>query len=241
MFSFLLTVECVPVTLPLPQAEDRHETLRAQIRDHGPWWHQIDLGNGMQTRTISPENPRMAMDYPAGLWGYVENSIPQDLTGMKVLDIGCADGFFSVQCAKRHAKKIVSIDVSRHRIKNCAFVAKQLGMIAIEPRVQSIYDLNPAEKFDIVLMLGLLYHLDHPFLGLQKVSAITNTLLLETTFLEGQTGSLMEWRRRSISPREDGWNPSIACIQDMLHEAGFLHLQEIPRPQGSRIAYLCRK
>ncbi len=229
------------MTLPLPQAEDRHETLRAQILDHGPWWHQIDLGNGMQTRTISPENPRMAIDYPAGLWGYVENSIPQDLSGMTVLDIGCADGFFSVECAKRHAKRVVSIDVSPHRIRSCAFVAKHLGITTIEPRVQSIYDLDPAEKFDFVLMLGVLYHLDHPFLGLQKVSNVTNTLLLETTFLEGQTESVMEWRRRSISPREDGWNPSLTCIQDMLQKVGFQHLQEIPRPQGPRVTYLCTK
>lgn len=220
--------------------KDARNVLEARIRSLGPWWHQIELDFGLRTRDIAPqEENKEYIDYPQPLWKHIEPIIPQDLTGCSILDIGCSDGFFSLECAKRKAARIVSIDELPNRIRNLTFMVTQLGLTTIEPRVQSIYDLDPKEKFDFVIMLGVLYHLDHPLLGLQKVSAITNKLLLETTVLADEKSSVMHWRQSYSS--EIGWNPSVQCLQDMLHAVKFKDLQEIPREGNERVTYLCRK
>lgn len=220
---------------------DPRAALEANIRDRGPWWHQIDLGYGLKTRDIAPEDLQDGnLDYPQPLWKHLERTIPQDLTGWSILDIGCSDGFFSLECIKRKALRVVSIDEDPRRIQNLNFVAERLGVKTVEARVQSIYELDPKERFDCVLMLGVLYHLDHPLLGLQRVSKITSRLILETTVLEGEEASVLHWRK-SPACREIGWNPSVQCLQDMLHAVKFKNLQEIPREGKDRVTYLCRK
>ncbi len=165
--------------------------------------------------------------------------LPEDMTGMSILDIGCADGFFSLECAKRGAARVVSIDRSEKRISNLSFAAQCLEISTIEARTMSLYHLDTTERFDLVLMLGVLYHLDHPLVGLEKISKVTDRLLLETAVSTDREDSSMVWGR-SIG-YSDGWLPTKACVFDMLRACGFTKWTEGTRRSPKRMTLLCTK
>lgn len=215
------------------------DTRRREIKRLGPWWHQIDLGNGIRTRDIAPQwIETLPRDYPSLLWEKIRPSIPDDLRGMRILDLGCSDGFFSVELAKRGAAKVIAMDPVPNRVRNVAFVAKTLELPQIEARVGSIYDLPPEERYDWVLMLGVLYHLPHPLLGLERVAAVTNHMILETCLLQDERSMLAWGPEQGVS---DGWIPSHRCVLDMLQSVGFRNSYRIQDHRTARAAYVCAR
>jgi len=156
-------------------------TLREKVAQYPSWYHRIDLGNGVVTPGEQPLKPE---------W----YRLPKSMEGLRVLDIGAWDGYWTFECLKAGAKEVIaiddfsdSIDHVNGRRKNwdtfdlCADV---LGFRSRCERFQdTIWDLDPVKygTFDYVLMLGVLYHCRHPLLALDIVSAVcTGTLHVES-------------------------------------------------------------
>lgn len=95
---------------------EREKTVQ-RIVELGPWFHQIELGSGIRTRDISPAPGPQPQDHSIARWEAVQNWIPTDLAGKRILDIGCADGFFSVELARRGATEIVAVDPWRKALE----------------------------------------------------------------------------------------------------------------------------
>ena len=138
------------------------DELRAAIAGQS-WYHSIELRPGIVTPGKSQEKFVLSM-----------LGIPGDLTGKTVLDIGCYDGFFSFECEKRGASRVVACDTWELAGRGAFDLARdELGSGAV-PLEASVYDLPGklgGEQFDLVLFLGVLYHLRHPLLALEKVAA----------------------------------------------------------------------
>ena len=81
-----------------------HDQIRRRVAALGQWFHNIDL-NGVQT---APDH--FLGDYPAVKWRRFADSIPADLTGKSVLDIGCNAGFYSIEMKRRGADRVLGID-----------------------------------------------------------------------------------------------------------------------------------
>jgi SAM-dependent methyltransferase len=105
-----------------------------------------------------------------------------------MLDIGCYDGFFSFEAERRGAKRVLATD--RHPIDHCGFaVAQELLGSKVEYAVASVFDLDAAVHgtFDVVLFLGVFYHLRHPLLSLEKIRRVcSGYMFLETQVLDSQ-------------------------------------------------------
>jgi tRNA (mo5U34)-methyltransferase len=126
----------------------------------GKWFHNIDL-NGVKT---APDH--FLGDYPNFKYQNFANAIPQDLTGKTVLDVGCNAGFYSIEMKKRGAERVVGIDSDERYLAQAKFAAETLGF-DIEFRNMSVYEVAElGEKFDVVIFMGVLYHLRHPLLAL---------------------------------------------------------------------------
>jgi tRNA (mo5U34)-methyltransferase len=129
------------------------------------WFHTIELRPGITTPGKSDEHGTLAhLDLPA------------DLSGLSVLDIGCWDGFFSFECERRGAARVVASDVWETAGRGGFDLAREELASGAEPLQASVYDLPEAlggERFDLVLFLGVLYHLKHPLLALEKVAQVT--------------------------------------------------------------------
>jgi len=155
------------------------EQVRAGIDRLRPWFHAIDLGSGICTKSASVggEPP----DHPLGTWERIRPLLPE-LGGREVLDVGCNGGFYAVEAKRRGAARVVAVDSQRHHVQQARFVRTALGL-DIDVRRMSVYDLSPAAigQFDVTLALGLIYHLKHLVLGLERLLLVTRGVLVVET------------------------------------------------------------
>src|SRR3954470_1119295 len=127
-----------------------------------PWFHNLHLPDGTQT---APHH-RLG-DFPRFKWKQVSRHLPATLKGWRALDIGCNAGFYSFELARRGAR-VVGIDIDKHYLRQARWAARQFGLEdAVEFRQMQIYDLaDLRESFDLVLFMGVFYHLRYPTLAL---------------------------------------------------------------------------
>jgi tRNA (mo5U34)-methyltransferase len=151
--------------------------LSDEVTELGPWFHNLHLPGGVLT---APEHP--LGDFPSYKWREFAGSLPQDLSGCRALDIGCNAGYYTFELAQRGAE-VVGIDHDPHFLTQARWAAEQLGVSdQVELRQMDVYDLaRMTQTFDVVLFLGVLYHLRYPMLGLDLVAEkVRGTLVLQT-------------------------------------------------------------
>ena len=196
------------------------DALRREI-DEVVWWHTIDLGDGIVTpgRDESPAR-----------WPLL--ALPASLAGLSVLDIGAWDGFYSFESERRGAARVVAADEYAWRHlgtgrKGFDLAHRALGS-SVEAREVDVMDLSPdavGGTFDLVLFLGVLYHLRDPITALERVASVTgDTLVLETHV------DLLGTRRAAAAFYPEGelygdvtnwWGPNLPALLGMLRVAGF--------------------
>lgn len=182
--------------------------------------------------------------------------LPADMTGLRVLDIACAEGFFSFEAERRGAAEVVSVDYDPECVKRFGICADALGSKLATPHLMSVYELNPEQlgTFDLVMFFGLLYHLEHPLLGMEKVSAMTRgtllvqSLTLETSSMRDVPLALFRWDGVVSGPTENPihdptvyWEPNAACIRDMLRHVGMVNIHRLDGQKPTTRAALVRR
>jgi len=229
------------------------EHVERRIRELGPWFHNMDLC-GIRT---APDH--FLHDYPNVKWQRFAHAIPAELSGKSVLDIGCNGGFYSIEMKRRGAERVVGIDSDEHFLAQARFAAEVSGF-EIEFRRMSVYDLAAlGERFDIVLFMGVLYHLRHPLLALD---IIHDTVAADTlVFQSMQRGSsqvdeihpdhdfwdndhferagypkLFFVENKFAGDETNWWIPNRACVEAMLRSAGFRIEQ-----QAEEEVFICRR
>jgi len=216
------------------------DKLKEQLIALGPWFHQIEITPTLRTRDIAPSPGPQPKDHPASRWNILKNYIPDNLAGKRVLDLGCADGFFSIEMARRGAQ-VVAIDAAPKMIARLNWAAQTLGLQNILAKVGTVEDLNNRERYDFVLFIAVLYHLKNPLLGLEKVASVTDTIYLETAIHDGKEPYMY------FKPPQPGvhqipkWFPTKSCVVDMLKFTGFNHVQALPDPMESRAIYMAAR
>jgi tRNA (mo5U34)-methyltransferase len=158
-----------------------HE-IRARVEALGPWFHNLDLA-GVPTAPT-----HFLGNYPAIKWQRFASAIPADLTGQTVLDIGCNAGFYSMEMKRRGAERVLAIDSDEDYLEQARFAA-EVQNLDIEFRRLSVYDVGAiGERFDIVLFLGVLYHLRYPLLALDLIHRhVARDLLVFQSMQRGNT------------------------------------------------------
>jgi tRNA (mo5U34)-methyltransferase len=151
-----------------------------RIAELGEWFHNIDLRG-------HPTAPHHFLgDYPAVKWRQFADAVPADLRGRSVLDIGCNGGFYSIAMKRRGADRVLGIDWDERYLAQARFAA-EVSEVEVEFRRLSVYDVATLrERFDIVLFMGVLYHLRHPLLALDLLHEhVTRDTLVFQSMLRG--------------------------------------------------------
>ncbi|MGP0082773.1 MAG: DUF1698 domain-containing protein [Steroidobacteraceae bacterium] len=187
------------------------------------WFHQIDFGNGL----ISPGGiSRSKIEQCSTIvFGRV------DVTGKSVLDIGCWDGAYSIEAAKRGASRVLATDhwVWHHHpdARKCFDLARVHLAPALEVMDIDVPDISLERlgKFDVVLFMGVFYHLRHPFEALECAAKLASEcLIVETRLLQTLTRKPI-MRFYPGSELDDDptswWAPNRACVEAMLRDLGF--------------------
>src|SRR3954464_15623679 len=159
------------------------DQIRSRAAALGEWFHNIDL-DGVPT---APNH--FLNDYPNVKWRRFEHAIPADLSGRTVLDIGCNAGFYSIEMKRRGAERVVGVDFDDRYLEQARFAAEVKGA-DIEFRKLSVYDVAElGETFDVVLFMGVLYHLRHPLLALDLIhDNVAKDLLIFQSMQRGAAG-----------------------------------------------------
>jgi tRNA (mo5U34)-methyltransferase len=229
------------------------EAIERRVCELGPWFHNLDLC-GVQT---APHH--FLGDYPAVKWRRFAGALPADLRGRTVLDIGCNGGFYSIEMKRRGAERVVAIDFDKDYLDQARFAAEVSG-VDLEFRELSVYDVGMLrERFDIVLFLGVLYHLRHPLLALdlihehvardllvfqsmQRGSAEIEPLEKDYPFTEVEVfdrpgfPKLHFIEARYAGDPTNWWAPNRACSEALLRSAGFA---VVARPEEE--VFICRR
>ncbi|WP_022681643.1 TIGR04290 family methyltransferase [Sphingobium bisphenolivorans] len=235
------------------------ETLRQRIEALAPWFHNIDIDG------ISTAPDHFLGDYPAGKFARFASVLPSDLSGKTVLDIGCNAGFYSFEMKRRGASHVLGIDSDERYLAQARLATEAFGFDGVEFGKLSVYDVATlGQKFDLVIFMGVFYHLRHPLLALDLIREhVAGDMLLFQTMQQGSS-DVMEvpadhpffmpgtaeppayfddpaYPKMHFIEREfahdwtNWWAPNAACSQAMLRAAGFT-VERTPEPD----VYLCR-
>jgi tRNA (mo5U34)-methyltransferase len=214
------------------------EEIAREVEKLGPWFHNLDL-DGVMTA------PRHSLgDYPRRKFVEFAHTIPRDLTGKTVLDIGCSAGFYSIEMKRRGAARVVGIDTDEPSLDQARFAARVTG-VDLELRRMDVYEVGALrEKFDLVLFMGVLDHLRHPLLALDIVHdrVVGETMILQSMlrgssevapvapdqpFAEKDIFDARPYPKLHFVEKKYGgdptnwWIPNRACVEAMLRSSGF--------------------
>jgi tRNA (mo5U34)-methyltransferase len=179
------------------------------------WHHKFEVYPGV----ITPGSYD-----PTFMWNKL--GLADACEGKRALDVGPSDGFFSKRLAERGAE-VTALDY-RPKDGHGFGVMERLSGLTFEYIVGNILDLNVDQfgTFDIVLFLGVLYHLPDPMRGLHAVRQVSSdAMFLETWYepdLFPDVPVARYWRANSANNDPTNfWSPNRLCVLDMLHDAGF--------------------
>lgn len=227
--------------------------IEEEIAALGEWFHNMNLA-GVQTAPFHPLG-----DYPNVKWQRFQHAIPLDLRGKTVLDVGCNAGFYAFEMKRRGADRVVGIDHDPRYLAQAELASRVLGL-DVELRRMDVYQVvELRERFDIVLFMGVLYHLRHPLLALDLLHEhVVGDLLVFQSMLRGSDDVLpladdypfsetaifdepgypkLHFVEHEYAGDPTNWFiPNRACAMAMLRSAGFEILSN-PEPE----VFICKR
>ncbi|WP_257554609.1 DUF1698 domain-containing protein [Sphingobium sp. CFD-2] len=223
----------VPVKLPIKKDNDVEQTLTdnglEQMVQSRPWFHRIDLGNGVSTPGSD--------DTPHKLSAI---ALPSDLSGKTVLDVGAWDGFFSFECERRRASRVVASDSycwDGDGIQDGG--GFRMAHAALNSQVErlnvSVEQLDPAihGTFDYVLFLGVLYHARDPLGYLAKMRSLCREVTVIETWVDGleiERPAMIFYPGATLNNDASNYfGPNEAAVIAMCREVGFSEVEVVNR------------
>jgi tRNA (mo5U34)-methyltransferase len=207
----------------MSEAEDDRAAAVERALSMPNWYHSIDLGGG----AVTP-----------GRWGEDQSHVIEaldaiDFDGARVLDVGCLDGRWSFEAERRGAREVWSIDVVSQfgpdREQYFEVARDILGSRARYDPNCSVYDVAALgiEDFDVVLFLGVYYHLKDPLLALARLRQVMgdgSTILIEGQVIHDDVAYARFFYRQVFSEdRTNWWVPTTACLREWI-ECSFLRV-----------------
>jgi tRNA (mo5U34)-methyltransferase len=229
------------------------DEIRLRVAELGDWFHNLDL-DGVQT---APDH--FLQDYPRSKFRRFAHALPEDLSGRTVLDIGCNAGFYALEMKRRGAERVLGIDSDDRYLAQARLAAEVRGA-DIEFRNLSVYDVaSIGERFDLVIFMGVLYHLRHPLLALDLIHEhVAEDLLLYQSMQRGSSAvmpvaadypfdaddhfddpaypKLHFIEQRYAHDWTNWWAPNAACSAAMLRASGY---EILDHPEDE--VFLCRR
>ena len=207
-----------------------------------PWYHVMELPGGVVTPGVDDPRDRLPL-----------LDLPKDMSGMSVLDVGAWDGFFSFECERRGAERVVAADwfawreAARGSKASFELAREALGSQVEDVEVR-VEDLSPERlgTFDLVLFVGVLYHVRDPVRALESVAAMTEgTLVVETHVdltLSRRPAAAFYPATELEGDHTNWWGPNPAAVEGMLRAVGFEDVRKVfPRSRAYELARAVRR
>jgi len=240
------------------------QEIRQGIAELSPWHHEFELPHGLRTTScVPPEVAQVFRTKLDMLEALVEGHFGRRLSEVDCLDVGCGEGFYAVAVARKGVRRVTAIDFRESNLAKARFVAGALGIDNLSFRRGACEELRVEEigRYDLTLVLGLVYHLESPMLCLRNAASVTKELcVVESQVIDEVEGSAewgwREWTRPyqgalalidesaefSAGNPQAGNTPMAMCpspkaLTFMLRRAGFPHVETVPPPPDAYEQY----
>lgn len=219
------------------------------------WFYRFQLPSGRVTESYDGgaldaiHATRLAM-----LEEVLGRAFGPSLAGHRAIDIACHQGWFASQLARRGADEVLAVDARAEHVADTRLIAEALGLGNLRVQQTDVHDLEQAQlgRFDLVLMLGLIYHLENPIGALRRARALTRRLcVIETQVVPGMTGMVDYGSYRFVRPLKGSFGiidetddthgpeasttgiclvPSLEALFWILRKIGFDRVELLPVP-----------
>lgn len=186
----------------------------------GVWFHNHTFPDGERTIPLDLPMPAWGYDNPKVLTEHISNMVKFGGHGHSLLDIACNGGYMAAHFASRFFD-VTAIDYDTTYTKQSEYALKRLGLSA-KIQHRSIFDLDPMkEKYDVVLMAGLLYHLEDPVRGLRIAGSVCRNILIVETAVSDLPGSVIEFDNHNENGYVNSSLPTVGAVESMTKRVGF--------------------
>jgi tRNA (mo5U34)-methyltransferase len=230
------------------------ETIEHGLRAREPWFYAYEFTNGAQSVAPSAEIQEIHAYRAEAIFSHLDRLFAGRWTDVRCLDLACHEGWFSMQIAQRGAAAVRGIDIRPDHIEKARWIAEAGGVSNAQFQTEDLFALSERsnEQHDIVLCLGILYHLENPMGAVRVARQFTkNVCVIET--LVSRTATMHAAKTGYPQPREGPGAivlpsdpvhghepagiaiiPSLPAFHLMLQHAGFraIHLV-MPTPTAS--------
>jgi len=219
------------------------------------WFYRFKLPDGRVTRTYDDgaldavHTTRLSM-----LRDAVRERFGDSLAGHDAIDIACHQGWFSTQLLEWGADDVLAVDARAEHIADVELIRDALHLSKLRTLQSDVHAIEPATlgKFDLVLMLGLIYHLENPIGALRQAFALTRHMcVIETQVVPGMTGMVDYGSYRFVRPLKGSFGiidetddthgpeastlgiclvPSVEALMWILRKIGFARAELVPVP-----------
>jgi SAM-dependent methyltransferase len=216
-----------------------NQQLQEKIDSFDYWHYGFDLGNNVVIKPTHEADNEKRSNLRDFVWPMVLELFGGSLKGLRVLDIACNAGFWSLEAHKSGADYVLGLDARPTHVEQAELVRDALridpGQLAYKH--MDIYDISPETvggQYDLVLLLRVLNHLSNPLLALQKIRKVSRAYLVADIKLVDYQQPVLELRRENQADPRTGVDlgvalrPSRPAVEMMLHCCGFAGLKEIP-------------
>ncbi len=239
------------IVRPLPTRLSAGETDRL-LQQNAPWFYRYRFANGAESPSMQPLIDEIHQVRADLIFPFLDLAYDGRWAGLRCLDIGCHEGWFTFQLAVRGAREVVGTDVREEHLRKAAVIQEITGLRNLSFVRGSVFDLPTAGlgKFDLTFFVGLLYHLDNPVGALAAVRAVTRQVcVIETQVARAAPEMECLWGSDESPHRGPGivvvrsdphhvegerpvvLVPTLRALYELLHAAGFNHVYlAIARP-----------
>jgi SAM-dependent methyltransferase len=236
------------------------EELRARVASFPRWHYEFDLGEGIRTPITPRSHANRHRQRRAYFFDPLVKLCGGSLAGLRVLDLGCNAGFWALAAIESGAGFVLGVDGRRIHVEqaNLVFEAKEVDPRRYRFEVADVFAWDaPAPPFDIVLCLGLLYHVSKPFELAERIARWNTDLLVIDTTLDRRPGASFRVVGQDVSdPRSSlelpvALHPTSAAVMRMTAAYGYESVMLRPRftdwtgseryRDGGRRAFICAK
>lgn len=219
------------------------------------WFYSFDLPDGSTTPTYPGIDIQAIHDTR---WQMLQSCLDERLggsrSGLTALDLASHQGWFAVNMARSGFSRVLGIDARESHIEDSRLIRDIYDLEHLSFRQGDVHNLVPEQlgQFDVVLMLGLLYHLENPIGALRTCRSLCNKLcLIETQLVPGMSGYVDYGSYQYVRPLKGNFGiideteethgpeasitgiclvPSLDALIWILHKVGFSNVAVLEPP-----------
>ncbi len=195
-----------------------------------PYWHHcVEFDNGVRTKPFTAQRVNRQEQRRRYFFNALLAVTGGSLRGRRVLDLGCNAGYWSITASDAGADFVLGVDGRSKHVEQARLVFEAKGVDPARYRFEqgNIFEHEFGERFDVVMCLGLMYHISKPVELFELIARTGAEIVVVDTNLFPAPFSLFQVRHENVSAAhhavdyETVFVPTRQAVIDLAGQFGF--------------------